>query len=75
MNEIDVMISTKNQTRANDFDLDLFRLTRRASDFACKDQTHSQAQRNEWAHIERDLRRIRPLVRAIMHPTDRANTA
>lgn len=65
---------TKQQQRANDFDRELFGLAGRANGFGCKDQTHREADREPWWQIERELLRIRPLIRALMHDTDRQNT-
>mgnify|MGYP001598573316 CR=1 FL=1 len=65
---------TRNHERANEFDLKLFRLIIRASGHACKDETRSSYDRDKWSRIERELRRIRPLVRELMHETDIANT-
>jgi hypothetical protein len=62
------------QKRANELDLALFRVLSRAAGYACKDQTHSHSDRNEWARIEDGLRSVRPKVRAMMHPDDRAET-
>jgi hypothetical protein len=63
------------QTRANELDLALFRILCRAAGYACEDQTRSEGDRDDWARIERELRRVRPMVRSLMHPEDRAATS
>lgn len=65
---------TVRQKRANELDLALFRVIIRASGYGCKDQTRSEDDRNDWERIARELRRVRPMIRSLMHPDDCAKT-
>lgn len=64
-----MVVKTSNQTSANKFDMDLYRLIHRARSYS-EDRGHGK----QWQVVARSLAAARPTVRDMMHPNDREGT-